>query len=161
MHNRMRVVAASFMVKNLLLPWQVRTARAAEGHMWFPMPVGSALALLVPPVSFGPLYERPRAPRAAACAARRMPPNLLPARRPRPPPIRPPTHPSTHPPPQPPPSPPTHPSPPSGLQWGLKHYWDALLDADLECDALGWQYVSGCMAGGYARRAAVLCPPMP
>jgi hypothetical protein len=33
------------------------------------------------------------------------------------------------------------------LQWGLKHYWDALLDADLECDALGWQYVAGCMAG--------------
>ena len=33
-------------------------------------------------------------------------------------------------------------------QWGLKHYWDALLDADLECDALGWQYVAGCMAGG-------------
>jgi len=33
------------------------------------------------------------------------------------------------------------------VQWGLKHYWDALLDADLECDALGWQYVSGCMAG--------------
>jgi hypothetical protein len=42
-------------------------------------------------------------------------------------------------------------------QWGLKHYWDALLDADLECDALGWQYVSGCLAGalplnfGFAR----------
>ncbi len=32
-------------------------------------------------------------------------------------------------------------------QWGLKHYWDALLDADLECAALGWQYVSGCLAG--------------
>lgn len=32
-------------------------------------------------------------------------------------------------------------------QWGLKHYWDALLDADLECDALGWQYCSGCIAG--------------
>ena len=31
-------------------------------------------------------------------------------------------------------------------QWGLKHFWDALLDADLECDALGWQYVSGCLA---------------
>lgn len=30
-------------------------------------------------------------------------------------------------------------------QWGLKHYWDALLDADLESDALGWQYVAGCM----------------
>ena len=32
-------------------------------------------------------------------------------------------------------------------QWGLKHYWDCLLDADLECDALGWQYCSGCLAG--------------
>lgn len=32
-------------------------------------------------------------------------------------------------------------------QWGLKHYWDALLDADLESAALGWQYVSGCLAG--------------
>ena len=33
-------------------------------------------------------------------------------------------------------------------QWGLKHYWDAQLDADLESDALGWQYCSGCLAGG-------------
>ena len=32
-------------------------------------------------------------------------------------------------------------------QWGLKHYWDAQIDADLECDALGWQYVSGGMSG--------------
>ncbi len=32
-------------------------------------------------------------------------------------------------------------------QWGLKHYWDALADADLECDALGWQYCAGCLAG--------------
>ena len=32
-------------------------------------------------------------------------------------------------------------------QWGLKHYWDAQLDADLECDALGWQYCSGCLTG--------------
>lgn len=30
-------------------------------------------------------------------------------------------------------------------QWGLKHFWDMLLDADLECDALGWQYVAGCL----------------
>lgn len=30
-------------------------------------------------------------------------------------------------------------------QWGLKYFWDMLLDADLECDALGWQYVSGCL----------------
>ncbi len=37
-------------------------------------------------------------------------------------------------------------------QWGLKHYWDAQIDADLECDALGWQYVSGGMTGeGLAR----------
>jgi deoxyribodipyrimidine photolyase len=32
-------------------------------------------------------------------------------------------------------------------QWGLKHLWDCQIDADLECDALGWQYVSGCLAG--------------
>lgn len=32
-------------------------------------------------------------------------------------------------------------------QWGLKHYWDAQLDADLECAALGWQYCSGCLSG--------------
>ncbi|QDZ25668.1 cryptochrome/DNA photolyase [Chloropicon primus] len=30
-------------------------------------------------------------------------------------------------------------------QWGLKYFWDTLIDADLECDALGWQYLSGCM----------------
>lgn len=42
------------------------------------------------------------------------------------------------------------PTPP--LQWGLKHYWDALLDADLECDSLGWQYVAGCMAGVWCGR---------
>ncbi|KAK9817351.1 hypothetical protein WJX74_009833 [Apatococcus lobatus] len=34
-------------------------------------------------------------------------------------------------------------------QWGLKHYWDALLDADLECDALGWQYCSGCLVDAH------------
>jgi hypothetical protein len=34
-------------------------------------------------------------------------------------------------------------------QWGLKHYWDALLDADLECDALGWQYVAGCLSDAH------------
>ena len=38
-------------------------------------------------------------------------------------------------------------------QWGLKHYWDALLDADLECAALGWQYCSGCLAGERAGSA--------
>lgn len=31
-------------------------------------------------------------------------------------------------------------------QWGLKHFWDVQMDADLECDALGWQYISGCMS---------------
>ena len=30
-------------------------------------------------------------------------------------------------------------------QWGLKYFWDTLIDADLECDALGWQFLSGCM----------------
>ena len=46
-------------------------------------------------------------------------------------------------------------------QWGLKHYWDALLDADLECAALGWQYVSGCLAGAGSPLdcAALLSPP--
>jgi len=34
-------------------------------------------------------------------------------------------------------------------QWGLKHFWDALLDADLECDTLGWQYCAGCLADGH------------
>ena len=26
-----------------------------------------------------------------------------------------------------------------------RYFWDTLIDADLECDALGWQFVSGCM----------------
>jgi len=34
-------------------------------------------------------------------------------------------------------------------QWGLKHFWDAQLDADLESDALGWQYVAGGMADAH------------
>lgn len=34
-------------------------------------------------------------------------------------------------------------------QWGLKHFWDALVDADLECDALGWQYCAGCLADAH------------
>lgn len=34
-------------------------------------------------------------------------------------------------------------------QWGLKHFWDALLDADLECDTLGWQYCAGCLIDGH------------
>jgi len=37
-------------------------------------------------------------------------------------------------------------------QWGLKHLWDCQIDADLECDALGWQYVSGCLSGGRMSR---------
>ncbi|KAL8140008.1 hypothetical protein V2J09_006029 [Rumex salicifolius] len=28
-------------------------------------------------------------------------------------------------------------------RWGMKYFWDTLLDADLECDILGWQYISG------------------
>lgn len=34
-------------------------------------------------------------------------------------------------------------------QWGLKHFWDSLVDADLECDALGWQYCAGCLADAH------------
>lgn len=33
-------------------------------------------------------------------------------------------------------------------RWGMKYFWDTLLDADLECDALGWQYISGCLPDG-------------
>ncbi|KAG0484525.1 hypothetical protein HPP92_008604 [Vanilla planifolia] len=33
--------------------------------------------------------------------------------------------------------------------WGMKYFWDTLLDADLENDILGWQYISG--AGPLAR----------
>jgi hypothetical protein len=52
-------------------------------------------------------------------------------------------------------------------QWGLKHYWDQLLDADLESDALGWQYLSGCMVGewctcvGQGMRYEVACSLLP
>jgi hypothetical protein len=42
-------------------------------------------------------------------------------------------------------------------QWGLKHYWDQLLDADLESDALGWQYLSGCMVGKCTCRSCLAC----
>ncbi|XRB21074.1 cryptochrome-1 [Pseudoscourfieldia marina] len=34
-------------------------------------------------------------------------------------------------------------------QWGLRHFWECQLDADLESDVLGWQYVSGCLADGH------------
>ncbi|XP_020695999.1 cryptochrome-1 isoform X1 [Dendrobium catenatum] len=33
-------------------------------------------------------------------------------------------------------------------RWGMKYFWDTLLDADLECDALGWQYISGTLPDG-------------
>ncbi|URD90488.1 cryptochrome 2 [Musa troglodytarum] len=33
--------------------------------------------------------------------------------------------------------------------WGLKYFWDTLLDADLESDILGWQYVSGSLPDGH------------
>ncbi|KAJ3679597.1 hypothetical protein LUZ60_017608 [Juncus effusus] len=32
--------------------------------------------------------------------------------------------------------------------WGMKYFWDTLLDADLESDALGWQYISGSLPDG-------------
>ncbi|KAH7846857.1 hypothetical protein Vadar_018936 [Vaccinium darrowii] len=32
--------------------------------------------------------------------------------------------------------------------WGMKYFWDTLLDADLESDALGWQYISGTIPDG-------------
>jgi FAD binding domain of DNA photolyase len=46
-------------------------------------------------------------------------------------------------------------------QWGLKHFWDAQLDADLESAALGWQYVSGCLAGAACQHPRVLCLSAP
>ncbi|URE07158.1 cryptochrome 2 [Musa troglodytarum] len=33
--------------------------------------------------------------------------------------------------------------------WGMKYFWDTLLDADLESDILGWQYVSGSLPDGH------------
>lgn len=35
-------------------------------------------------------------------------------------------------------------------RWGMKYFWDTLLDADLESDALGWQYISGTIPDGRA-----------
>ena len=35
-------------------------------------------------------------------------------------------------------------------QWGLHHFWECLVDADLESDMLGWQYVSGCLEDGHS-----------
>ncbi|KAJ7954713.1 cryptochrome-1-like [Quillaja saponaria] len=34
-------------------------------------------------------------------------------------------------------------------KWGMKYFWDTLLDADLESDILGWQYISGSLPDGY------------
>lgn len=34
-------------------------------------------------------------------------------------------------------------------KWGMKYFWDTLLDADLESDILGWQYISGCLPDGH------------
>jgi len=33
--------------------------------------------------------------------------------------------------------------------WGMKYFWDVLLDADLESDILGWQYISGSLPDGH------------
>ncbi|XP_078427869.1 cryptochrome 2 [Wolffia australiana] len=33
--------------------------------------------------------------------------------------------------------------------WGMKYFWDTLLDADLESDVLGWQYISGSLPDGH------------
>ena len=40
-------------------------------------------------------------------------------------------------------------------QWGLKHFWDCLLDADLEAAALGWQFCSGCLTGARLCRHSI------
>ncbi|ESQ44711.1 hypothetical protein EUTSA_v10003169mg [Eutrema salsugineum] len=34
-------------------------------------------------------------------------------------------------------------------KWGMKYFWDTLMDADLECDILGWQYISGSLPDGH------------
>nr|QMU24177.1 cryptochrome-1-like protein [Haloxylon ammodendron] len=34
-------------------------------------------------------------------------------------------------------------------RWGMKYFWDSLLDADLESDILGWQYISGSLPDGH------------
>ena len=34
-------------------------------------------------------------------------------------------------------------------RWGVKYFWDTLLDADLESDVLGWQYISGSLPDGH------------
>ncbi|XP_024380472.1 cryptochrome-1 [Physcomitrium patens] len=37
----------------------------------------------------------------------------------------------------------------AAVEWGMKYFWDVLLDADLECDVLGWQYISGSLPDGH------------
>ncbi|XP_015582322.1 cryptochrome-1 isoform X2 [Ricinus communis] len=34
-------------------------------------------------------------------------------------------------------------------RWGMKYFWDTLLDADMESDILGWQYISGGLPDGH------------
>ncbi|KAK9288718.1 hypothetical protein L1049_017181 [Liquidambar formosana] len=34
-------------------------------------------------------------------------------------------------------------------KWGMKYFWDTLLDADIESDILGWQYISGSLPDGH------------
>lgn len=34
-------------------------------------------------------------------------------------------------------------------RWGMKYFWDTLLDADIESDILGWQYISGSLPDGH------------
>ncbi|GER52269.1 cryptochrome 2 [Striga asiatica] len=34
-------------------------------------------------------------------------------------------------------------------QWGMNYFWDTLLDADVESDILGWQYISGSLPDGH------------
>ncbi|KAG4950093.1 hypothetical protein JHK82_043296 [Glycine max] len=34
-------------------------------------------------------------------------------------------------------------------KWGMKYFWDTLLDADLESNILGWQYISGGLTDGH------------
>eukprot|EP00271_Cylindrocystis_brebissonii_P013550 TRINITY_DN3346_c0_g3_i1.p1 TRINITY_DN3346_c0_g3~~TRINITY_DN3346_c0_g3_i1.p1 ORF type:complete len:1094 (-),score=136.89 TRINITY_DN3346_c0_g3_i1:888-3734(-) len=34
-------------------------------------------------------------------------------------------------------------------RWGMKYFWDTLIDADVENDILGWQYVSGSLPDGH------------
>ncbi|XP_024518385.1 cryptochrome-1 [Selaginella moellendorffii] len=33
--------------------------------------------------------------------------------------------------------------------WGMKYFWETLLDADVENDVLGWQYISGGLPDGH------------